>query len=147
MSSGTVSAIPVNSETVNRKLGRCSGELDFSAVIAGDQNLEAIFGFICWPKERDLPTVAEWDPFNPADIPGNPAYQGGVSAPFGIRRFAFGLPANATKATLGDPRRYITKGNRLYKPGFELRWFVYVRSNTSSITWNLTLQAGQRIYN
>ena len=118
----------VSGETQNRKIARVRGSLDISALVGASQGADIIFMWLAWPKNLELPTIAEYDPFsNTTGVPGNPAYQGGVSAPFGIRRLAFGLPAGASAAVLGEPQRYASRGNRLLKPGFELRYALYAK--------------------
>lgn len=146
VASGTVSKVENLDETQNRKVVSIVGNLDLSAVLQASRNAEFVFGWLVWPKEMDFPTVAEWDPWSAVDVPGNPSFQGGVSAPFGMRRFAFGLPAGASNSTLGDPMRYRNNSQRLLKPGFELRWFVYSKAS-ASVAWNLTGQFRVKVLN
>lgn len=140
-----IAAVPVNTSTINRKIGRTYGEIDLSIRLGAGHTCEAIFMFLVWPEERELPTIAEWDPFASSDNPGNPSYQGGVAAPFGIRRFAFGLPTGGSTTTLGEPKRYVTRGNRLIRPGHSLRAVIYAKASTST-TVSFTGQFGMKIY-
>jgi len=142
-----VAKIQNSSETQNRKIVGINGQIAVSALISGDQSLEIISGFICWPKERDFPTVDEWDPFSEDDVPGNPTYAGGVAAPFGIRRFAFTLPKAAPQATVTEEYRYKTNSQRLVRPGFSCRHFVYARSSANGVAFSLALQGSCKVLN
>lgn len=118
-------------ETQNRKIIQVVGDLDVNFHLAAGQWVEAMTMLIAWPKERDFPNISEFDPFSQTDVAGNPAYEGGVAAPWGIRRFAFTLPTGAQSAVLGAPQRYLTKSQRLLKPGHSLRVVHYVRGSAA----------------
>lgn len=135
-----------NEETQNRKITRVNGDLEFSAVMTAGNDLEAVFMLGVMPAHESWPTLAEWSPWVTADQAGNPAYQGGVMAPFGIRRYSFILPAGAASATMGEPRRYLTPSKRLVRPGHVLRAALYTRGS-AALKCAINLQGGIRIVN
>lgn len=112
-------------ETQNRKIVSISGEHELIARIGPSKYIALISGFLVWPKERELPTVAEWDPFTPKQ-PGDAAYEGQPSF-FGRREYIHALPAQSSNSIVGESRFIRSRPGRLLKPGYELRWVCYAK--------------------
>lgn len=127
----------LSGETVNRKILRVSGTLAASSTLAGNTGIAAMFALLAHPKLEDIPSVADFDPFD--DGPdGSNTYEGRPSPrPFGRKYFAFANVSGAPQATYQEEFRYRTKAQRLLRPGWELHSLLYVRVNSGTPTFRL----------
>lgn len=119
-------------ETQNRKIVNAIGDLDVSANLAGGVTVELMHLYIVLPGDADFPTVAEFDPFAP-DFPGQASYKGGLAAPFGIKRFVFTNPKTASTTLFTKSIRYVSRSQRLLRPGHALHRALYARGSASNI--------------
>ena len=128
-------------ETVNRKILRVHGQAFFSAALSADEFAVAQFALWAHPKHLGVPTVAEYDPFK--DGPGDPAFEGlPVKRPFGRRTFVLNTPGSGVASTISSEHTYMTKAERLLRPGWVLSGVLYVVGSANvNMRWTALLRA------
>lgn len=126
-------------ETQNRKITSMRGTQELICRLAASHYVRVLAGFLVWPESRELPTIAEWDPFEPTQ-PGVDGYEGQPSF-FGRRDLVHALPASASNTLLGQAEFMHLRPNRLLKPGYQMRFVAYARGQgTFSLALNLAVR-------
>lgn len=122
-------------ETVNRKIVRVSGDLAFATQPSAGHVVVAQFALWAHP-EIDSDGVTELDPFvtGPGGAQPSADYEGRPSPrPFGRKLFAHVLQTGGTATQFFESFRYMTKAQRLLRPGWVLSAALWARSTEANV--------------
>lgn len=123
-------------ETVNRKLVAVRGQGIFTAQLATNKATAALFGLRAHAVSDDIPGPDVWDPFDDGPPVSSGSYTGRPSPrPFGRRSIVLATPPGGDAQTISESHGYMTKAERLLRPGWQVSGHLWVRGNGIAVRY------------
>jgi len=114
-------------ETVNRKIVRVTGSLQYAANPSAGKAVWGMFALRAAPELDPWPSVADFDPFNSGPGGSDTAYKGRPSPrPFARRNFIHFVQTGGSATQLFEQFMLRSKAERLLRPGWQLSAGLYV---------------------